>query len=146
MTPEQKQLLRDTWSAVGAMGDTAAALFYDRLFEIDPTVRPLFAGADMTAQRGKLLQALALVVAALDRLDSMVPALEELGRRHLTYGVRKRHYRSVGAALLWTFERGLGDAWTQEAEEAWAQAYAIVSAIMAAAAEEAATQDRPATG
>ena len=142
MTPEQKRLIRETWERVGAIGDAAAALFYERLFEIDPTAKALFAGADMTAQRGKLLQALALVVASLDRLDGLVPTLEELGRRHVTYGVRKTHYRSVGAALLWTFERGLGDAWTGEAEDAWAQAYALVSGIMCEAGAQAAAADR----
>ncbi|HMA15065.1 MAG TPA: globin domain-containing protein, partial [Kiloniellaceae bacterium] len=76
----------------------------------------------------------------LDRLDSLVPVLEDLGRRHVGYGVRKQHYRTVGAALLWTLERGLGAAWSDEAEEAWAQAYAIVSGIMSAAAEPAAAR------
>lgn len=144
MTPEQKQLIRDSWQRVGAIGDAAAALFYDRLFEIDPSTRALFDKADMKAQRGKLLQALAMVVAGLDRLDSMVPALEQLGRRHLVYDVRKSHYRSVGAALLWTLERGLGDAWTDETEAAWAQAYVIVSGVMAGAAEAEAAETRPA--
>jgi hemoglobin-like flavoprotein len=137
MTPVQKHTIRITWQRVGAIGDAAAALFYDRLFEVDPSLRPLFAKTEMTAQRGKLLQALALVVASLDRLETLVPILEQLGRRHVSYGVRKQHYQSVGSALLWTLERGLGADWTREAEEAWAQAYALVSGIMSAAAEQA---------
>lgn len=144
MTPEQKQLIRDSWQRVGAIGDAAAALFYDRLFEIDPSTRPLFDKADMKTQRGKLLQALAMVVAGLDRLESMVPALEQLGRRHVDYGVRRHHYDSVGAALLWTFERGLGDAWTAEAEAAWVRAYAIVSGVMATAGDVALVESRAA--
>lgn len=135
MTPQQKRVIRDTWQRVSALGEPAAELFYDRLFAIDPALAPLFAKSDMKAQRAKLLQALAFVVAGLDRLDSLVPVLEDLGRRHVAYGVRKQHYRAVGAALLWTLERGLGTAWSDEAEEAWAQAYAIVSGIMSAAAE-----------
>ena len=142
MTPEQKQLIRDTWQQVGAIGDAAAVLFYDRLFEIDPSTRPLFVGIEMKAQRGKLLQALAMVVAGLDRLDSMIPALEELGRRHVTYGVRRNHYRSVGAALLWTLEHGLAGAWTTEVEDAWAQAYATVSGVMATAGDVAMVESR----
>ncbi len=142
MTPEQKQLIRETWERLGAIGDAAAALFYERLFEIDPTAKALFAQADMKEQRGKLLQALGLVVASLDRLDSLVPTLEELGRRHVGYGVRKRHYKSVGSALLWTFDRGLGDGWTSEAEDAWAQAYALVSGVMCAAAEQAEAENK----
>ncbi|MGF1592144.1 MAG: globin family protein [Kiloniellaceae bacterium] len=134
MIPEQKQLIRDTWQRVAAIGDPAAVLFYDRLFEIDPSTRPLFAGVEMKSQRGKLLQALALLVASLDRLDSIAPVLEDLGRRHVGYGVREAHYASVGAALLWTFERGLGDAWTPEAADAWAEAYGLVAGIMSTAA------------
>lgn len=144
MTPEQKHLIRETWHRVGAIGDAAAALFYDRLFEIEPSVRPLFDKADMKAQRGKLLQALAMVVAGLDRLDTMVPVLEQLGRRHVGYGVRRRHYDSVGAALLWTFERGLGDAWTPETAGAWADAYALVSGVMATAGDVALMESRAA--
>jgi hemoglobin-like flavoprotein len=138
MTPEQNDLIRKTWQRVEAIGDPAAELFYERLFEADPTIRALFVRTDMVAQRRKLLQALGLVVGSLDRLDSLVPVLEELGRRHVAYGVRKGHYTLVGAALLWTFDRGLGDDWTRDAEEAWAQAYALVSGIMAAAGEVAA--------
>jgi len=137
MTPHRKRAIRDSWQRVGAIGDAAAGLFYERLFEVNPALRAHFAATDMQAQRGKLLQALGLVVASLDRLDGLVPALEALGRRHGGYGVREEHYRQVGAALLWTLERGLGDAWTPEAAEAWAEAYACVSGIMMAAAEPA---------
>jgi len=136
MTPDQKTLIEATWRRFEAVGDPAASLFYERLFEIDPSARVLFARTDMAVQRGKLMQALSLVVDSLDALPSLVPVLEELGRRHQAYGVRKRHYSTVGSALLWTFERSLGDAWTRPAEEAWAQAYATLSGIMWAAAEE----------
>lgn len=138
MTPQQKRVIRETWRRVSALGEPAAELFYGRLFAIDPELAPLFAGRDMKAQRAKLLQALAFVVAGLDRLDSLVPMLEDLGRRHAGYGVRKQHYRTVGAALLWTLERGLGADWSDEAEEAWAQAYAIISGIMSTAEPAAA--------
>lgn len=137
MTPDQKNLIRQTWQRMESVGDPAAALFYERLFEADPSLPALFLRTDMASQRRKLLQALGLVVDSLDRLDSLVPVLEELGRRHVTYGVRKGHYTLVGSALLWTFARSLGDGWTRDAEEAWAQAYALVSGIMYGAAEAA---------
>lgn len=133
MTPQQKRVIRESWQRVSAIGDAAATLFYERLFEINPALRPLFATTDMASQRTKLLQALALVVAGLDRLETLVPTLQTLGRRHADYGVRKEHYQQVGAALLWTFERGLGADWNEEAEEAWAQAYALVSGVMSTA-------------
>ena len=142
MTPERKQFIHESWHKVASVGDAAAAAFYDRLFEIDPSTRPLFGTADMKAQRAKLLQALGMVVAGLDRLEDMVSALEELGRRHVAYGVRRQHYRSVGAALLWTLEHALADAWTTEVEDAWAQAYAMVSGIMAAAGDVEVVRNR----
>lgn len=109
MTPEQKDLIRDSWHRMEAIGDPLAALFYERLFEIDPTLRALFLRADMVVQHGKLLQALSIVVVSLDRLESLEPVLEQLGRRHVAYGVRKGHYTVVGSALSWTFARCLGD-------------------------------------
>jgi len=137
MTPEQKTLVQETWRHVVPIADTAASLFYDRLFQIDPTTRVLFAGVDLESQRKKLMQALALVVGALDRIDDLVPTIADLGRRHTTYGVTDTHYDSVGAALLWTLEQGLGDAWTAEAEAAWAAAYGLLSSVMRCAANEA---------
>jgi hemoglobin-like flavoprotein len=137
MTPEQTELVRATWQRVNADGDAVAALFYERLFEIDPSTRELFANADMSAQRSKLLQALGIIVADLERPDALAPVLQSMGRRHLSYGVRKRHYSAVGDALLWSFERGLGDDWTREAEAAWERAYALVSGMMSGAAEGA---------
>lgn len=137
MTTEKKLLVRRTWEQAAAAGEAVAVLFYDRLFEIDPTLERLFAHSDMAAQRAKLLRALALAVASLDRLEALEPTLAELGRRHVGYGVRRHHYEVVGAALLWTLRRALGEAWTREAEDAWTEVYALVSGIMIAAAEEA---------
>lgn len=137
MTPQQKHAIGESWRRVSTIGDAAATLFYERLFETNPALRPLFDTTDMASQRAKLLQALALVVASLDRLESLAPTLQTLGRRHAGYGVRKEHYHQVGAALLWTLEQGLGDDWTEAAADAWTQAYALVSGIMLSAAEEA---------
>ena len=110
MTKDDKHLIRESWAHVVPIADTAASLFYDRLFAIDPSVRPLFATTDMAAQRTKLVQALNYVVESLDDLGGILDALRDLGRRHSGYGVTAAHYASVGAAFLWTLEAGLGDA------------------------------------
>ena len=108
MSPEEKLLVKETWRKVAPMADTAARLFYDRLFEIDTTTRPLFKTTDLAEQRRKLIQALTVVVKGIDHLEALRPMLADMGRRHAQYGVTDGHYDSVGAALLWTLEQGLG--------------------------------------
>lgn len=130
MTPENIAHVRATWALVTPIADTAASMFYDRLFELDPALQPLFANADLAAQRRKLVQAIALVVASLDRLGELVPTLEALGRRHAGYGVNDAHYDTVGQALIDTLAKGLGEAWTSEASAAWTQAYGILATTM----------------
>ena len=130
LTQERTQVLKNTWAMVTPIGETAATLFYTRLFEIDPTTRTLFEGVNMPAQRQKLLTALDKTVNGLDCPEQLLPELESLGRRHAGYGVVDSHYDSVGAALLWTLEQGLGSAWTQETQQAWADAYALISNVM----------------
>src|SRR5919202_3050797 len=110
LTAEQKQLVRSTWAMVAPIQEEAARLFYGRLFEIDPSTKPLFASTDMAKQGKKLMQTIAVVVAGLEQLDAILPAVEALGRRHVGYGVREEHYERVGAALLWTLAKGLGKA------------------------------------
>ncbi len=135
MTPEHKQIVRSTWQQVTPIADQAARMFYDRLFELNPALEPLFADADMDTQRKKLLQSLGFVVNGLDDLEPVVvPVLETLGRSHVDYGVTDKDYDTVGDALLWTLEQGLGPAWTSEAEEAWSEAYTLVSGVMRDAA------------
>ena len=138
MTPRQIDLIRASWSAVEPIADTAATLFYDQLFELDPAIRRLFRRTDMAAQRKILMQTLTVVVKSLDKLDTIVPAVQALGRRHAGYGVRSDHYESVGIALLWTLEQGLGDAFDDETREAWAAAYGTLASVMIAAADDAA--------
>ena len=130
MTPQQKSIVQGTWRQVEPIADQAARLFYGRLFELDPDLRKLFAGVDMATQRQKLLLALSGVVGALDRIESVLPQLETLGRRHAGYGVTDRHYETVGSALLWTLEQGLGPAWTADAAAAWTAAYGLVAGAM----------------
>lgn len=136
MTPDQKDILRDTWQSVTPIADQAAQLFYDRLFKIDPDTRPLFAHTAMPEQRARLMETIGLVIDKLDELDGLVPTIEALGRRHAGYGVTDAHYVSVGAALLWTLEKGLGDAWTPAAAEAWGAAYTLLADTMRRAAAE----------
>jgi hemoglobin-like flavoprotein len=141
MTPNQVGLIRASWAAVEPIADTAATLFYGRLFELDPALKRLFRRTDMARQRVVLMGTLAVVVKSLDRLEQVLPAVQALGRRHAGYGVREEHYATVGEALLWTLERGLGDAFTSDVREAWTAAYTTLASVMieAASVEEAAS-------
>ena len=142
MSPETKELLKSTWANVIPISDVAARLFYERLFTLDPSLQRLFKNIDMKEQRRKLVQALSAVINSVDDLPSLIPTLEMLGRNHIRYGVEDRHYETVGAALLWTLEQGLKEAWTPAAKSAWLVAYGTVSGIMrdaAAASRENAT-------
>lgn len=129
MTPESKQLVRESWQKVEPVSEVAAALFYGRLFELDPRLRQLFRG-DMEEQGRKLMQTLTVVVRGLDRLDALLPAVEALGRRHAGYGVHDAHYETVAQALLWALERSVGESFTPAAADAWAQAYGVLAAVM----------------
>jgi hemoglobin-like flavoprotein len=133
MTPEQKQLVQTTFAKVAPMAEAAAAMFYARLFELDPRLRPLFRG-DMTEQGRKLMRMIGMAVNGLDRLDELVPAVRQLGIRHAGYGVTDDHYGTVAAALLWTLERGLGADYTPAVEEAWTTVYAVLATTMKDAA------------
>ena len=136
LTPNQIELIQDSFRKVVPIADTAAALFYGRLFEIAPEVKPLFKG-DMSLQGAKLMATLGLVVAGLNDLSKIVPAAESLARKHVAYGVKDAHYAPVGAALIWTLERGLGPDFTPETKDAWVEAYGILSSVMIAASAEA---------
>jgi hemoglobin-like flavoprotein len=129
-------LVQRTWEQVTPIADTAAQLFYERLFELDPSLRAMFAHSDMTEQRKKLMQMITVAVRGLARIDELLPAVQALGRRHVNYGVTDAHYDTVGAALLWTLERGLGDAYTAEAQTAWTATYNTLAAVMRGAAQD----------
>ncbi|MFN0186003.1 MAG: globin family protein [Aquabacterium sp.] len=133
MTPHQITLVQASWEQVRPIQDTAASLFYGRLFELDPALRPMFKG-DMAAQGRMLMAAIHGVVSGLTRLEALLPAIGQLARRHVGYGVQPVHYDTVGAALLWTLQRGLGDAFTPATHDAWAAAYGILAGAMKAAA------------
>ena len=134
MTPEQVDLVRISFAKVASAGADPATLFYQRLFQIDPPLRHLFP-SDLTAQRAKLMAALRNVVGALDRLDQILPAVRELGRRHACHGVETEHYATVGSALIWTLEQGLGADFTPATRRAWVDAYGWLAWTMIGAAE-----------
>lgn len=136
-------LVKDSFRKVVPIADQAAALFYARLFELDPSFRPLFRG-DMSIQGRKLMTMLATAVASLEQSDRLLPVLRTLGARHVTYGVRDDHYATVGTALLWTLEKGLGSDYTREVREAWTKTYTFIAHTMIEAAQAAATT--PAAG
>jgi len=136
LTATQKSLVQDSFATIVPIADDAAALFYQRLFELDATLQGMFRG-NMIEQRKKLMQMLTAAVKGLDRLEQLVPVLQDLGRRHVHYGVRDEHYETVGAALLWTLEMGLGSAFTTETREAWTAVYGLLAATMKDAAREA---------
>lgn len=129
MNSSQKQLVQASFSKVLPIAPQAADLFYTRLFELDPSLRPLFS-ADMTEQKKKLMQMLATAVRGLDNLDTLVPVVRELGARHIGYGVNDAHYETVASALLWTLEKGLGPDFTAETKDAWVAVYTILSTTM----------------
>jgi nitric oxide dioxygenase len=129
MTPDQVKLVQQSFAKVAPISETAAVLFYDRLFEIAPQVKTMFP-SDLTEQRKKLMATLAVVVNGLGNLESVLPAASALAKRHVGYGAKAEHYPVVGAALLWTLEKGLGDAWTPETAAAWTAAYGALSGFM----------------
>jgi hemoglobin-like flavoprotein len=136
VTPRQETLIRESWAQVAPIADTAATIFYDRLFELDPSLRSMFSRTDMASQRRNLMQTLGVVVASVDRLDKIVPAVEALGRRHTGYGVQAAHFDTVGQALLDTLGIGLGEGFTAEVRDAWATAYGILAGVMQSASAE----------
>ncbi len=125
LTDAQRLIVQTTFRQVEDT-DLLAKRFYARLFEIDPTTEPLFQG-DMSEQRLKLLQTLSVVVSTLDDLPRIVPAIQNLGKRHVTYGVTADHWDSVGAALLWALEDAFGAAFTNDVREAWSSAYGLIA-------------------
>jgi hemoglobin-like flavoprotein len=132
MTTTQTELVQASFAKVLPIADEAAALFYGRLFELDPALRPLFKG-DLSEQGRKLMQMIGMAVKWLDRWQQLAPVLGELARRHEGYGVRPQHYDTVGAALIWTLEQGLGTAFTPEVKAAWVAVYTNLANTMQAA-------------
>ena len=127
-------LVQSTWVNVAAIAPQAAALFYQNLFEADPSLKPLFKG-NMEEQGKKLMQMIGAAVGKLNDLETLVPILQSLAKRHVGYGVKEAHYDTVGAALLKTLEQGLGKAFTPDVKAAWASVYGVMSNVMISAAK-----------
>ena len=130
---QQVALVQATWKQVLLIADQAAALFYNKLFDLDPNLKPLFK-TDMAVQGKQLMQMITVAVQGLHNLDRIVPAVQELGVRHVHYGVKAEHYDTVAVALLWTLEQGLGEVCTPEVKNAWATAYSLLATTMKEAA------------
>ena len=137
MTPHQIQLVQTSWEKCVPIADQAAALFYGKLFELDPAVKPLFT-SDIKEQGKKLMTMITVAVRGLRYLEKLVPAVRDLGKRHIAYGVQNQHYATVGSALLWTLGQGLGEEFTPEVKEAWATVYGVLAATMQEGAAAAA--------
>ncbi len=136
MTPEQKQLIKDSWVHILPIKEQAAELFYNRLFDTNPELRPLFKG-DMKEQGRKLIAMLNTAVNGLDNFEGLIDPLKKSGKAHAGYGVQAEDYEKVGDAFLWTLEQGLGDAFTTDVRGAWTVAYTTVARVMIDGAEYA---------
>jgi hemoglobin-like flavoprotein len=146
MTPEQRRLVQTTWLQVVPKSETAAALFYSRLFELEPGAARLFR-RDMREQGVLFMQMISVIVRGLDDLPALTPAVQALGRRHVGYGVEAADYEAVGAAFLWALQRTLGDGFGPAVQVAWASTYQMVASIMrqaAAGGASAAAEGSPA--
>ena len=139
MTPNQIQLVQASFSKVAPIAAVAADLFYARLFEIDPSLRPLFKG-DLKRQGAMLMSMIATAVRGLSNPDGLIPVLRNLGQRHAAYGVNDGHYATVATALIWTLEQGMGADFTPQVREAWVAAYELMADTMMQAAREAPLQ------
>ncbi|AZO70477.1 MAG: hemin receptor [Mesorhizobium sp.] len=136
MTPDQIRLVQDSFRDVVPIKTAAAALFYEKLFAIDGSLKALFHTTEMEKQGAKLMTALGFVVHGLSRAETILPTVQDLARRHVGYGVEEHHYPIVGQALIETLEAGLGEAFTADVREAWTAAYGLLAGVMIAAARE----------
>lgn len=135
MTREQIFLVQNSFKKVAPIQAAAAALFYKRLFELDPSLQGMFC-KDITKQGHELMAMLATAVQGLSDLDRLLPVVRDLGIRHRDYGVEPAHYETAGAALLWTLEQGLEGDFTEDVRQAWATVYQTLAMVMMAAANE----------
>ena len=137
MIPGKIELVKSSWAKVAPIADQAAELFYGKLFELNPELKSMFK-SDMKEQGRKLMVMLNTAVNSLDKLEAIVPAVQDMGRRHVAYGVKDEDYDTVGEALLWTLEQGLAEAFTPEVKDAWVDTYTLVATTMKTAAAQAA--------
>jgi hemoglobin-like flavoprotein len=129
--------VQETFAMVEPIADQAAEIFYTKLFELDPSLESLFKG-DMKEQGKKLMRMIGIAVKGLSDLESIVPAVQNLGRNHVGYGVKDEHYDTVATALLDTLAAGLGEAFTEDVKAAWTEVYMLLASVMKEAAKEVA--------
>lgn len=129
-------LLKESFSLVTPQKEAFARSFYERLFDYYPQTKPLFAQTDMRRQESSLIATLATVVAGAERGDNLVPTLHTLGNRHSRYGAAPEHYPLVGGVLLETFHEYLGELFTPEMQDAWGQAFELISSQMIEGAQK----------
>ena len=135
-------MVQTSWEKCIPIADKAAELFYGRLFELDPNLKPLFKG-DMTEQGKKLMTMITVAVNGLDDLDKIVSAVKQLGVRHVGYGVKDSHYDTVGSALIWTLGKGLGEEFTESLKNSWVKVYNLLATTMKEAAAESLVESKP---
>ena len=135
MTPKQTQIVQRSFLKIAPIAELAADLFYARLFELDPALRPLFK-SDMKRQGMTLMTMLSSAVRGLDNPDALVPVLRSLGRRHVSYGVKEAHYETVGEAFLDTLAHAFGPEFDADTRDAWTAAFALMSSVMKMGARE----------
>lgn len=138
MTEEQIQLVQTSFKKVDAISETAAQIFYSRLFELQPAFKnSLFKNTDIKDQGKKLMNMLKMAVLGLSDLSKLKPAVEQLGVRHAGYGVADDHYDTVGEALIYTLGVGLDKEFTNDVEDAWIACYTLLAETMKTAASQA---------
>lgn len=127
--------LRRSFNQLESQGTIAALLFYQKLFQLDPSLKPMF-HSSIELQGRKLMDALAQTVATLEHPDKLRPVLMAMGRRHVSYGVQNAHYETVAEALMQTLAESLGPHFTPEVKRAWESALTYVSTEMQRGAAE----------
>lgn len=135
MNPSTIDNVQRTFNIIAPISDDAAALFYSKLFELDPSLKSMFSG-DMAEQGKKLMKILGVAVSSLNNLEAIVPAVQDLGRRHVKYGVRPQHYNTVAEAILWMLAQTLGATFTPAIKQSWTEVYTVLAETMIAAANE----------
>jgi len=141
MTPQQIRTVQESFLKIAPIAEIAADLFYARLFELDPSLRPLFK-SDMKRQGMTLMTMLGSAVRGLANPQSLVPVLQGLGRRHVSYGVKESHYDTVGQAFIDTLAHAFGEDFDADTREAWTAAYSLMSALMKMGAREMDAPDK----
>ncbi|MBC7935753.1 MAG: hypothetical protein H7Y86_10425 [Rhizobacter sp.] len=141
MTQQNIALVKDSWTMVSKLEmELVGGLFYNRLFEVMPEVKPMFSRMPIPEQSKKLLTMLSYIINKLDKLDEIIEEVAKLAKRHTQYGVRDEHYAAVGAALLWTLEQGLGTAWNAALQQAWTEIYVTLSGAMISVQQDQKTE------